>query len=94
MQSLKELPAQLAALDTRMASLESQVLQSRAEMKGEFLAVRGIQSGDAGLLKEIRAVEGRLHKGHKQDTRRLASTSAFCSKDGLRDEGTREHEGR
>ena len=45
MQSLKELPAQVAALDTRMASLESQVLQSRAEMKGEFLAVRGEIAG-------------------------------------------------
>src|SRR5262245_49350284 len=40
MLSLQQLPAQVAALDARVSSVESQILQLRAEMKAEFSTTR------------------------------------------------------
>ncbi|MGB7219886.1 MAG: hypothetical protein WBD07_13895 [Vicinamibacterales bacterium] len=81
MKTLQELPAQVAALDTRVASLELQCFRFRVEVKGEFLATRrelgGMIDGKtdglreelgavaAGLREEIVRIEGRMLVRHE-----------------------------
>jgi hypothetical protein len=63
MRPLQQLPGQIAALDARVASLELQFLQSRAEVKDESLTTRRELDGlreelaavAAGLRQEIRS---------------------------------------
>jgi hypothetical protein len=66
MQSLQELPGQVAALDTRVASLESQFLQFRAEVKDEFLVTRNEITAE--IRGEIRAAIGGV-RGEINDLR-------------------------
>ncbi|OFV92276.1 MAG: hypothetical protein A3H95_04145 [Acidobacteria bacterium RIFCSPLOWO2_02_FULL_64_15] len=90
MQSLQELPGQVAALDTRVASLESQFLQFRAEVKDEFLTtrreitaeIRGEIRGEiGGLREEMRAGDAAVG-GEVNDLRRELGAVAA----GLREE--------
>lgn len=61
MQLLQELPGQVAALGTRVASLESQFLQFRAEVKDQFLATRRELGGEIGGLRgEVDGLRGEL----------------------------------
>jgi hypothetical protein len=59
--TLRELPADVAALDMRVASLELQFLQSRAEVKEQFLITRRELGGEiAALSGEIAALCGEV----------------------------------
>ena len=58
---LRGLPERMAGVETRVASLEGQFLQFRAEVRAEFVATR------TELRQEIRDVDNALHK--KIDTK-------------------------
>ncbi len=78
MQSLQQLPGQVAALDTRVASLEAQFLLLRVEMNDQFLTTRREIGGEidglreelgavaAGLREEIVRTEGRMLVRHEE----------------------------
>ena len=98
MQSLKELPAQVAAFDTRIVSLESQILQSRAEIKSEFLTIRseiaGLRTelgnkidGEGGLREEMGAIAAGLREEIQTGDARLLNAIR-----GLKQDNSREHE--
>jgi hypothetical protein len=54
-EGLAGLPAQVASLNGRVASLEVQFLQFREEVRGEFSGVRlEIANGEAAIREEIR----------------------------------------
>ena len=56
-QSLAGLPGQVAALDTRVASLELQFLQFREETRSEFSALRTeVREGDQQTRTEMRVL--------------------------------------
>jgi len=56
-QSLAGLPGQVAALDTRVASLELQFLQFREETRSEFSALRTeVREGDEQTRAEMRVL--------------------------------------
>ena len=57
--TLAPLPGEVAGLTVRMAAVESQQLQLRAEMHAEFLAVRQEMASMEAELREDIAAQGR-----------------------------------